>query len=402
MQPTDIADQVVSLLTATLSAGVRVAQGVATKVLGDKVSQRLSLSKQGSKAWKEFRANPQNDSLIRYFLSQELENDGGFRLDLEKALQDARREAAAPAIYQTMNSSGSGNIQVGDAAGNVATNGSTINANTTQNAITNKNKNKKSSGGTVTGFIAIIAILVAMAFVGVKVVGSFTKSTNSNPLEQPLATTPGSVTPSSEEFSTPVQDDTAPSSVNTGGLSAPSDVTMKSEGDDTTVSATFQFSKILKASAAQSQWQDITSDPMPCANVDTTRDAVVVGTVSFQNETPSFTPQVRLMFLDPLNYANFSLDVGVDYSNQPGCIDLAGGITPVFSQGSSWGPVPVEIILHNFYSPQEPGGQKSAGVEFNAIVSENEGYTADLSSDSSLIKIAPDQMQHVGVFEFSQ
>jgi hypothetical protein len=172
--------------------------------------------------------------------------------------------------------------------------------------------------------------------------------------------------------------------------------------DGTTVTATFQFSTILTTSAATNTWQSLTSDPLPCSDFDSARDAIVVGTVAFENGTPTFTPDVRFMFPGLPEYTDFDTSVGVDYGNSPSCIDPEGGITPNFSEGSSWGPVPIEIVLRQFYSPSDPAGAATARVSFNAIVSQAEGLTADLSDGSGQITIASDQMQHVGVFEFSK
>lgn len=174
MQGTDIAAQVIATLGPVVSGGASVAQGVATKVLGDLVAQRLSRNEQGRQAWNGFRVNPQNDSLVRYLLSQELERDISFRLEIERALRDARKGAPAAVVQQAMSGTGPGSIQVGGSTGHIATGGGTVSTSSVRNT-TNK---KKSSGGAVVGVVAIVVVVVValVVFAGVKVVGGLLKS----------------------------------------------------------------------------------------------------------------------------------------------------------------------------------------------------------------------------------
>ena len=180
MQATDIAGQAVAILAPVLSGGASVAQGIATKVLGELISQRLSRSEEGRQAWNGFRANPQNDSLVRYLLWQELERDASFRLEVEDALRGAGNGASAAVVQQAMGGAGSGNIQVGGSAGHIATNGGTIRTSNvrTTNANTTNNNRKKSSGGAIVGVVAIVVVVVValVVFAGVKVVGGLLKS----------------------------------------------------------------------------------------------------------------------------------------------------------------------------------------------------------------------------------
>lgn len=175
MQSTDIATQVLALLTPIVSGGASVAQGVATKALGDMISQRLSHNEEGKQAWNGFQANPQNDSLICYLLRQELERDASFQLKVEAALRRASEEASGVVVQQTMSGGGSGNIQVGGSTGNIATNGGTIRETNVQN--NNNTTNKKESGCAIVGVVAIVVVvvLVLLVFAGVKVVGNLLK-----------------------------------------------------------------------------------------------------------------------------------------------------------------------------------------------------------------------------------
>jgi hypothetical protein len=174
MQATDIAGQVVAILAPVVSGGASVAQGVATKVLGDLVSRRLSRNEEGRQAWNGFQANPQNDSLVRYLLWQELERDISFRSEVEEALRGARRNAPAAVVQQAMSGTGSGNIQVGGSTGHIATGGGSVRTSSVQ-----KTTNKKKSGGATAGVVAIVVVVVValIIFAGVKVVGGLLKST---------------------------------------------------------------------------------------------------------------------------------------------------------------------------------------------------------------------------------
>lgn len=184
MQVTDMAGQVVAILAPVVSGGAGIAQGVATKVLGDLISQRLSQSEGGRRAWDGFRVSPRNDSLIRHLLEQELVQDNNFRLEVEEALREVGHKSPVAVVHQSMGAAGSGNIQVGGSAGHVATGNGTINANTVRNSTATTNNKKKSSGGAIVGVVAIvvIAVLALLVFAGVKVVGGLLKSTKNGGL----------------------------------------------------------------------------------------------------------------------------------------------------------------------------------------------------------------------------
>jgi len=166
MQATEIAGQVVAALAPVVSGGVGVAQEVATKALGDLIAQRLSRGDEGRRAWQGFRVNPQNDSLIRYLLGQELERDADFRQQVEAALQGLGRRPAPAVVKQSMTGSGSGNVQIGGSSGSGHINAGTgtINANQVRNSTTN---NKKKSGAGVVA-IVVIAIVALVIYGGIK------------------------------------------------------------------------------------------------------------------------------------------------------------------------------------------------------------------------------------------
>jgi len=175
MQPIDITTQAVSILAPVVSGGASLAQGVATKVLGEMISQRLCRHQEGAQAWNGFRANPQNDSLVRYLLQLELERDTSFRLQIEEALQKAITEPTVAAVQQAMSRSGSGNVQVGGSAGRIATNGGSI----TDNNVQNTTNHKKSSGGGIGVIAMVLVIVLALVIFGaVKIVGDLLHSKN--------------------------------------------------------------------------------------------------------------------------------------------------------------------------------------------------------------------------------
>lgn len=174
MQETDIiVSQAAAILAPVVSAGAGVAQGVATKVLGELISQRLSHSDDGKRAWDGFRADPRNDSLFRFLLSRELDQDGSFRLEVEEALRGVGRSPSPPVVRQVMDGGGSGNIQVGGSTGHVATHGGSIRTSSVQNT----NNKKTSNGGAVVGIVAIVVVVVVLVvFAGYKVLSGLAKS----------------------------------------------------------------------------------------------------------------------------------------------------------------------------------------------------------------------------------
>jgi hypothetical protein len=168
MQTSDIAAQAIAILTPVVSGGASVAQGVATRVLGDLISQRLSRSQEGRAAWTGFRSSPQNDSLVRHLLRQEMDRDIAFRQQVEEQLRKTAIEVRDKPVQQSIGSRSSRNIQIGGSAmGDVVGRDKTT-----------THKTKKSQGGAIVGVVAIVVIVVLAIVVygGVKVAGSLMKS----------------------------------------------------------------------------------------------------------------------------------------------------------------------------------------------------------------------------------
>jgi len=171
MQTSEIATQVVALLAPVMSGGMNVAQGVATRVLGDLISKRLSRDEAGKLAWSEFEHDPRNDSLVRHLIRQELERDAVFREQVARQLAEASREPRQPLglVKQKIGDGSHGNVQVGGSVGKIAHSGGHI-----DDSVHNTTRNKKSSGASVAGIVAIVVIVVLALVIygGVKVIGA--------------------------------------------------------------------------------------------------------------------------------------------------------------------------------------------------------------------------------------
>jgi hypothetical protein len=172
MDSAGIATQALAVLGPVVTGGARVVQGITVKVLGDLIEQRLSRTDTGKRAWTGFRTDPRNDSLIHHLLQQELESDPAFRSEVEKELRRVGNQSQSAHVRQTMTGSGSGNVQVGNTSGHIATSGGRIDASRTTT------KHKKSNGTAVVGVVAIVVVLVVAVLIvgGIKVVGSLLKS----------------------------------------------------------------------------------------------------------------------------------------------------------------------------------------------------------------------------------
>jgi hypothetical protein len=172
MQSSDAVAQAVTLLAPLAAKGTVIAQGVAVKVLGDMVAQRLQRDGQ-AKAWQDFRSNPQNDSLLRHLLEQALSQDAEFRGRFEAAVAEASRERPRAAGTNTINSSGPGTAQIGDniTGGRAATHGGSYHEGHNYNATRNRVTHKKGQAGVFVA-IAVVAAVIVLAVVLVNALGS--------------------------------------------------------------------------------------------------------------------------------------------------------------------------------------------------------------------------------------
>jgi hypothetical protein len=174
MQTSEIASQVIAILAPAMSGGVNLAQGVATRVLGDLISKRLSRDEAGKQAWSEFEKDPRNDSLVRHLLRQELERDAVFREQVGRQLAEANHEPRPQGpVKQEIGADSHGNFQVGGSVGKIAHSGGHI-----DDSVHNTTHNKKKSNGTsIAGIVAIVVIVVLALVIygGAKVIGGLDK-----------------------------------------------------------------------------------------------------------------------------------------------------------------------------------------------------------------------------------
>jgi hypothetical protein len=120
MQTNDLATQALQILTpyVSVAAGrvVDVAQAVATRAVGDLVSDRLAGTGHAD-AFEAFAHSPQeHEPVLRYLLVQATESDADFRAQLEQAAEGALAAGAGAAlvpVQQTITLR-DGNAQIGD------------------------------------------------------------------------------------------------------------------------------------------------------------------------------------------------------------------------------------------------------------------------------------------------
>jgi hypothetical protein len=169
----DIAAQAVAIVATGASA---VAEGVATKLLGDLISDRLHRNGYGQ-AWSEFQRDPKNDSLVRHLLTEALRQDTEFRMQLERAVRAAAAEVRGSSMPQAVTVTGSSNVQVGNrgdqiTGGRVATRGGIYQEG---KHIRNQSKTVKKNGGAMVG-VVVLVVLALLLFIGVKVISGLVKS----------------------------------------------------------------------------------------------------------------------------------------------------------------------------------------------------------------------------------
>jgi len=106
----------------------------------------------------------------------------------------------------------------------------------------------------------------------------------------------------------------------------------------------------------------------PC-QADPQRDAVIAGTLTVSNDTPTFKAGIGMVIgaasLNPP--AGTSLSMGLAYTDNPRCINVNGLnsddgplVSPSFNGQSTWGQTSVEFIVHGAYTPLNSLGDPSA------------------------------------------
>jgi hypothetical protein len=161
-------------------------------------------------------------------------------------------------------------------------------------------------------------------------------------------------------------------------------MTMKAD-DGTTLGGTLRLSHILRPGSAEAMrgWSGLTRVPLPC-ETDPTRDGVFIGSISFTNQTPAFTPTLSMNVGAHASSSGYS--VGFAYSDGGKCQKLDGNplyttISPEFTS-STWGPLPLEIVISNYFTPAKPNGQPdllAPGMELAAFQSPGILYTITTS-----------------------
>jgi len=93
MDQAELASKSLMVLATFFSHGTNVAQGVATRLLGDMVAKRLANAGH-ARAWEDFKRDPDNLALAEPILRRILCEDPDFRTRLESAVAAAVNEGA--------------------------------------------------------------------------------------------------------------------------------------------------------------------------------------------------------------------------------------------------------------------------------------------------------------------
>jgi hypothetical protein len=171
MQSNEVVAQAVALLAPVAAGGVNIAQGVAVRILGDTVAERLQRDGH-ARVWEEFQHDFRNDSLIRHLLQQAVDEDLAFRVSFSRAVEAAARETPGNYGQQAITITGSGDAQIGDRGdtinkGRVATRGGTYHEGDVHRA-GDRITNKKSSKAAIVTLMAVGVVVVALVVAAVK------------------------------------------------------------------------------------------------------------------------------------------------------------------------------------------------------------------------------------------
>lgn len=153
-----------------------------------------------------------------------------------------------------------------------------------------------------------------------------------------------------------------------------------SQGIKVTVRLTFDAPVVDGSAAASANWTAFgASGSIPCAT-GSNQNAVIVGTLEFTNQTPSYTPDVYIDFSDMTTGGNMSFGAN---SNDGECVtDGSDGwegstIQPTWT-GAQWGPAAVAIVIQNYYGPDYPDGDSNLlGKTSLVVYSPSDHYTVD-------------------------
>jgi hypothetical protein len=172
------------------------------------------------------------------------------------------------------------------------------------------------------------------------------------------------ITPQAPPVSTPSN---APTSALSSLIAMPFTMT---GGDGSLVRGTLRLSARYRGSDTRlsAAWATLSSSKMPC-DFDKTRDGVWFGTLELDSATPAYTPSLGLLVGDTSasqpDGSGYLSDyrLGVAYSGSSPCGGVGSGqrefqINPGWTS-AKWGPVALQLVVRNLYSPAYPDGDPS-------------------------------------------
>ncbi len=144
----------------------------------------------------------------------------------------------------------------------------------------------------------------------------------------------------------------------------------------------------VAASDAQSAWTSVggTGD-IPCVT-DAQTDAVMIGFLEFQNQTSSYTPDFYLNFQSIATGGGLALGAGYSDGNQ--CITdgsdawEGSAIQPTWA-GAVWGPLPIDIVIHNDIGPSYPNGNPANLGTVNLVINSTGSDSFTIASTDGTI-----------------
>ncbi|MGI5243359.1 hypothetical protein [Dactylosporangium sp. CA-139066] len=166
-----------------------------------------------------------------------------------------------------------------------------------------------------------------------------------------------------------------------------------SASDGSKVTVKFALQSAVKAS--DPSVAGYFSKGVPCS-ADGQRDAVFVGTLTITNEVSGFDARVDLAMgtYNQTLGGDATLTFGAAYGNGNQCSNLNGSnaygamqpAVAVHFSGQQWGPVRVEFVVSDVYTPAQPAGNTSV-IAANAPV-----LTAFVGSPTNLVQYQADSV----------
>ena len=154
---------------------------------------------------------------------------------------------------------------------------------------------------------------------------------------------------------------------------------VSSEGVKVSVGLTFD-APVHEGSAAATAWSAAGGHgAIPCA-AGSNQDAVLVGTLTFTDLTPSYVPDLYVNFQQFVTGGPVSLGAG--FSSGYSCVtDGSDGwegsaIQPTWTHGqAAWGPLAIAVVVKDYYGPAHPHGDTSLlGTTDFVVASQSDTY----------------------------